>query len=143
MIVYCQTANISSSLSPHRNCIQPREIHRPTSVVKQRHGRLRLLEQHLALLIAHIFHLPQLFLHPHTKPYDAWRQKRTPSSVLRQREMTSWEIGARYLCGVAAVDSAGEGGDGVAHLAPFEEAEAAGGRRERGGGGEGADAEVE
>lgn len=52
-------------------------------------------------------------------------------------------IGARYLCGVPAVGSAGEGGDGVAHLAPFEEAQAAVGRRERGGGGEGADADAE
>lgn len=57
--------------------------------------------------------------------------------------MTSWEIGARYLRGVAAVGSAGEGGDGVADLAPFKKPEAAGGRRERGGGGEGADAEAE
>ena len=40
---------------------------------------------------------------------------------------------------------AGEGGDGVAYLAPLEEAEAAGGRRERGGsaGGEGAEAEAD
>ena len=38
---------------------------------------------------------------------------------------------------------AGEGGDGFAYLAPLEEAEAAGGRRERGGsaGGEGAEAD--
>ena len=51
----------------------------------------------------------------------------------------------QYLSGVAAMGSAGEGSDGVADLAPLEEAEAAGGRRERGGraSGEGAEADAE
>lgn len=48
----------------------------------------------------------------------------------------------QYLSGVAAVGSSCEGGNGVADLAPLEKAEAAGGRRDRGGR-EGSDTEAE